>query len=412
VVFESGVLYLTDIPYRITREEPLKGLAMDTVTVFAPRRQEPLPATAVTSSPDEAKTLAVTVTYLLSEEGRKASLLAGGDGRARQELTVQISTNRLHLVTVDLQGVARLKLRPRYELDGEQRVRRIDEVPTYDAPPPIDDLFRDAARNHQLERTYEADRRAARDRRRHADRERRTKVAQAFLADQTQRALLHPAPTPRRCYLSTDTGRVLFDISTDIGPARDVPPEAHKRFRADLRARRERNLQERATQLALHEEKKRVIAGWIAAHGTPEQQARQAAGVLPMDEAIEAITDKAFAALSCWPAYAHDGVERLKAHLQQFAEYADVVLTPVDLAITSVNVERMTAAQFALVQEIKTLMAEATVTLRSHKLAWRRNAQIGLPPVFGVLVIQRVGPFTLRREYEASVARAIERMDH
>ena len=372
---------------------------MDTVTVFAPRRQEPLPAMAVTPSPDEPKTLAVTVTYLLSEEGRKASLLAGGDGRARQELTVQISMNRLHLVAVDLEGVARLKLRPRYELDGEQRVRRIDEVPTYDAPPTIEDLFRDAARNHQLERTYEAERRTARDRRREADRERRTKVAQTFLADQTQRALLHPAPTPRRCYLATDTGRVLFDLSTDVGPARDVPPEAHRRFRADLRARRERNLQERAAQLALHEEKKRVIAEWIPVHGTPEQQARQAAGVLPIDEAIEAITDQVFAALSDRPAYVHDGVERLKAQLRQFPEYADAVLTPADLAVTSVNVVRMTAAQFALVQEVKTLMPEATVALRSHKLALRRNAQIALPVVFGVLVTQRVGPFTLRREY-------------
>jgi hypothetical protein len=35
-----------------------------------------------------------------------------------------------------------------------------------------------------------------------------------------------------------------------------------------LRARREENLRQRAEQLALHEEKKRLIAEWIAAHGT------------------------------------------------------------------------------------------------------------------------------------------------
>ena len=50
---------------------------------------------------------------------------------------------------------------------------------------------------------------------------------------------------------------MLFDASTDLGPAREVPLEAHRRFRADLRARRERNQQERDAQLALHEEKKR-----------------------------------------------------------------------------------------------------------------------------------------------------------
>src|SRR4051812_16611197 len=142
---------------------------MDTVTAFA-RRQDTL---ASVVPPQEApKTLAVTLTYLLSEDGRKASLLAGGDGRARQELTVEVPASRLHLITVDLEGVARLKLRPRYELDAEQRVRRIDETPMYDVPPAIEDLFRDAARNHQLEHTYETERRAIRDRRRDAGRDR------------------------------------------------------------------------------------------------------------------------------------------------------------------------------------------------------------------------------------------------
>lgn len=69
----------------------------------------------------------------------------------------------------------------------------------------------------------------------------------------------------------------------------------------------------------------------------------------------------------------------------------------------SANVERMTAAQFALVQEVRCLMPDATVTLRSHKLTWKRNVQVALEPLFGVLVTQRVGPFTVRREYAAAV---------
>jgi hypothetical protein len=63
----------------------------------------------------------------------------------------------------------------------------------------------------------------------------------------------------------------------------------------------------------------------------------------------------------------------------------------------------MTAAQFALVQEVRSLMPDATVTLRAHKLAWKRNAQVALDMLFGVLVTQRVGPFTFRREYAAAV---------
>src|SRR5213592_413682 len=159
---------------------------MDTVTAFA-RRQESV-APVATASLDANRTLAVTATYLLSEEGRKASLLAGGDGRAAQELTVNVPTNRLHLVSVDASGVARLKLRPRFEMDGEQRVVRVDAPPTYDSPPDIEELFREAARNHQLERTYETERRSAKAKRREADAERRAELAKIFLNDPAQRA--------------------------------------------------------------------------------------------------------------------------------------------------------------------------------------------------------------------------------
>jgi hypothetical protein len=121
---------------------------MDTVTAVSERRLEAVAPPATT--PATTKALAVTATYLLSEEGRKASLLDGGDGKAVQQLLLQVPANRLHLVSVDVQGVARLKLRPRYQLDGENSVIRIDAAPTYDSPPDIEELFREAARNHQL----------------------------------------------------------------------------------------------------------------------------------------------------------------------------------------------------------------------------------------------------------------------
>jgi len=176
---------------------------MDTVTAFAQHRQE-FGTPIATATIDANRTLAVTATYLLSEEGRKASLLAGGDGRAVQELTVQVPTNRLPLVSVDANGVARQRLRPRYEMNGEQQVVRIDAPPTYDSPPEIEDLFREAARNHQLERAFETDRRSVKARRHEADRERRTQLANAFLNDPAQRALVHPPPTSKRCYLATE----------------------------------------------------------------------------------------------------------------------------------------------------------------------------------------------------------------
>ena len=47
-------------------------------------------STASTAGPEVARTLSVTASYLLSEDGRKASLLAGGDGHAVQQITLQV----------------------------------------------------------------------------------------------------------------------------------------------------------------------------------------------------------------------------------------------------------------------------------------------------------------------------------
>lgn len=377
---------------------------MDTVTVFTPRDSQ----AAVAVLPPEAeaqRTLGVAVTYLLSEEGRKASLLAGGDGRAVQRLTIQVPSNRLHLVTVDSDGVARLKLRPQYRHEAE-RIVRSDADPTYDAPPTLDELFRHAAQNHQLERAYHAARQAETIKRRDADRARRMQLAQRFLSYATQRALVHPAPTPRRCFLLTDHGRVLFDVATDDGPARDVPPEAHRRFRADVRARRDDNLQKRAAELTLHEEKCRLAGEWIERHGTPDQKARQAAGVLPLAEAIEAMTDEAFEALSDRPRYLRDGVVRLQDMIRRQPQHKDVTLAAADLVVTNAAIPHMTAEQWHVVSEMRRLLPEAGVTLRAYKVAWKAHPEIALPRILMAVVTQQVGPFTFRREYLAETSEA------
>src|SRR4029450_13545441 len=101
------------------------------------------------------------------------------------------------------------------------------------------------------------------------------------------------------------------------GRAKEVPPEAHRRFRADLRAKEERNRHDRIEQLALHEEKKQFIAEWVAANGTDEQKVRQAAGVLPMAEAIEGITDREFVSDGRLQLYSRDGAERLHTFLRE-----------------------------------------------------------------------------------------------
>jgi hypothetical protein len=316
-----------------------------------------------------------------------------------QQLSLQVPANRLHLVSVDANGVARLKLRPRYHLDGENGIARIDAAPTYDAPPDVEELFREAARNHQLERAYTSERQAAKIKRREADQERRAEIAKMFLSDPTRRALVHPTPSPRRCVIETEEGRIFFDADTDVAPARDVPPEAHRRFRADLRAKRDSNLKTRAEQLAQHEEKKRFAARWIAEHGTPEQQTRQAAGVLPIEEAIEAMTDYAFAALSEHPQYVADGPARIQEAVNRATASGEAIVSTTDVIVTSGNAETMTASQWATVGRIRSLVQEATAVLRIHNVCWKKDRTITVGPFFGVLVTQRVGPFTLRREF-------------
>src|SRR5919198_1857469 len=254
---------------------------MDTVARFEPRRVDQFGDSGNALQPDPKQQLRVTATYLLSEEGRKASLLNGGNGRALQEITIHVPANRLHLVAVDTNGRAHLKLRPRFELNAEQRVIKIDALPTYDVPPTVDDLFREAGRNHQLEHAFHAERSAARRAHRDAEQQRRDEIASAFLADPTQRAMRRPSPSPQRCFLDTPDGRLLFDLRQDHGTARLVPPEAYRRWRADLRAREEWREQETAAQIASHAHKKQVVAEWVAQYGTLQQKARQAAGVLP-----------------------------------------------------------------------------------------------------------------------------------
>ena len=370
---------------------------METVTRSAERQTVVAPVMTVT--PETTRALPVIVSYVLTEDGRKASLLAGGNGHALQQMTLQVPTNRLHLVSVDKQGVARLKLRPRYEVDGDRGIVRIDAAPVYDSPPTIDDLYRAAAKNHELDGAYLANRAAARSKRSEGDRAFRERVAAAFLADTGQRAIVHPPPTPKRCYLMSDKGRLLFDAATDLGRAKDIPAEAHRRFRADLRERDERNRRERAAQLGLHEEKKRCIAEWIATHGTEEQKRRQVDGMLPMREAIEGITDQAFAAAGHLSLYMHDGATRLQQFLRQATGHNDLVVAPADVTVRSAHAVKATAPQWAVVQHLRSQVPDANVVLREHVLSSKRHDGAEPLTVFGVLVTKKQGPFVLRREY-------------
>ena len=371
---------------------------MDTATVSVLRRPELVTTDGVTKS-DAVQKLTVKAIFLLSESGRKSSLLAGGDGRELQAIDVEVPANRLHLVIVDPDGKARLKLRPRYEVRPDGRVVQISTAPVYDRPPTIDDLFLAAAKNHELERAFVAQGSGRRARTKAALREVKLQLAEAFLATPELRARIHPPPEPKRCWLDGPEGKVLFDANRDEGLVRELPSEAYRRYRADERLKRQRNSQERKRRLAVHDGKQQLIAEWIAANGTPDQQDRQAKGLLPFHEAREAIADKMFEALRDWPRYVRNGTEVMQAHLRRYPEYNDVVITERELAVSDDNATEASAAQWARAQEARALLPGATVTLRSHRLTWRDHPEAPALTLYGLLVVRTLGQIVLRREF-------------
>ena len=180
-----------------------------------------------------------------------------------------------------------------------------------------------------------------------------------------------------------------------------MPAEAHRRFRADLRARADRGRLQHSEQLAVHSEKTVAVAEWITTRGTPEQKERHRAGLLPTAEVVEAMTDEAFQPLNHRPLYARDGAERLQAYLRQFPEHANATLTAFDLTITVTDATTATEAQWEIVRELQRALPDALVNLRAHQLAWKRHPNTPTMTVFGVRVKYKMGLFILCREYAA-----------
>ena len=374
---------------------------METVTRFVDRQAGSL-SVASTPGADAARTLTATASFLLSETGRKASLLSGGDGRSLQQITLQVPANRLHLVSVDRQGVARLKLQTaiRDGRDGHRAHRhRAGVRRAADGRRPVSRSRQESRTRGRLPHPAE---RPLRTKRADDDRSRRQSVAEAFLADKGMRAASHPPPTPKTCYVITERGGVLFDVSIDQGLAKDVPPEAHRRFRADQQAYREQVRQDQIAQAALHEEKKQFIAEWISANGTEEEKARHASGVLPMAEAIARISDQVFAAVNTRPVYVHDGAQRLQTFIRQVTGSADVVVTPADVVARSAHAIMASAEEWAAIREIQERLPEAHAVLRHHLLLSRRHKGVPSIVIIGALVTLKHGPFVLRREYIVS----------
>jgi hypothetical protein len=369
---------------------------MDAVTPTVRRIESSLHA--VPPAGETQRTLKVLAEYRLSEAGRKASLLSGGNGRARQRVKLTLPATRLHLVRVLPDGVARLKLRPQFRLDAQQRIVRLDQRPVYDHPPTLDELLQDAARNHELERGFYGQKTTTRATRHESLRTWLDDVAREFLSDPTRRAIVHPAPTPHHCQLVTARGPMSFHTAQLTGIAREVPLEAFRRFQNDLRIRSGQAAIQREHDIIVRAERRRAMDEWLRTHGTPDQRERFAAGVFPRSEWIAAIADTVFAPIAALPRYDSDGPRCLQAFLREFPAYAQVNVTKADYRVITRLLPTATPPQWEWLQFIRRAIPNANVQLRERELVWTADPVAPRHRTIAVLVTTKVGLVTVRRE--------------
>lgn len=354
---------------------------------------------AVPPAVEPQRTLKVRAEYRLTETGRKASLLNGGNGQARQRVTLTLPSTRLHLVQVARDGTATLKLRPQFKLNAEQRIVLIDSRPSFDHVPTVDELLQAAARNHELERAFFGQKTTARVSRREAYAEFIEETAREFLADPTRRAIVHPTPSTRKCQLATARGPIYFFSNYGSTTVRQVPLEAYKRFRNDLRIRHGQVQLQRDHDVTINAERRRLMDEWVAAHGSPDQRERFAAGAMPKAEWLAAAADCTFQALSAMPIYDSNGARTLQDFLRQLPTHASVVVTYADYRVVTKPLTTATPVQWDWMQYARRHVTNANVHLRERELIWNGDARAPRHRTVTLLVTTKLGPLTLRREF-------------
>jgi hypothetical protein len=118
-----------------------------------------------------------------------------------------------------------------------------------------------------------------------------------------------------------------------------------------------------------------------------------------MKEALEGMTDDAFAAVGDRPRYVHDGAERMQQRLRALPAYAGVVIQQQDLNVTTTIAEFITGAHWALKETLEALLPGAKTTMRVHRIALKNHPDVPSITQLSVLVTMQVGPFKVKREY-------------
>ena len=100
------------------------------------------------------------------------------------------------------------------------------------------------------------------------------------------------------------------------------------------------------------------------------------------------------------PRYPLDGASRLQAHLRAAPAAPTIVVAARRTAGQSViDATAASPRNGRSIQQLQSRLPDANVTLREHRLSWRREPALPGLSVYGVLVTRQVGPFILRREF-------------
>jgi hypothetical protein len=329
----------------------------------------------------------------LSARGRRASLLAGGDGRALQHLHVDVPPSAADLVRVNRRGEASLVLGPRIVALPSGQLRLLRDARLYDVPPTNEQLLADARAVAALRQAYVTQRSLAYTAAKEA-------LAQDFLQDAERRAIVHPPPTAQRCAFQTQRGVLVFR-HTDAGTAAVVPVEAHRRFRADLAERARRNESQAARDMAIHQAKHLSMARWIEQHGSADQQSRLAAGRLSDAEMYEAIADEVFGPLREWPRYMHDARGDLLKRYRDVDASAPGDIPAAQVKVESTVVVHLSADQWHQLAAMQAAVPQAVMTVRRYRIYWSDRPARHDPHViqYAVLVKYRIDPLTIVRSY-------------
>ena len=257
---------------------------MDTVTRFVDRQAGSLSA-VMTPVTEAARTLSATASYLLSEDGRKASLLVG---RRRPIAAADHAAGPVEPPAPRIRRSAgRRAAQAPAALRAGRRTRSSASTPRRPTTRRRPSRSCTAPRHRTMNwsAAYDAQRTALRTKRADDDRSRRQNVADAFMADKGMRAAAHPPPTPKTCYVTTGLEACCSTSRSTRASPRMSRPKRTADSAQTSRPIESRFARARSRRPHVHEEKKQFIAAWIRANGTEEEKARHASGVLPMAEA-------------------------------------------------------------------------------------------------------------------------------